>query len=149
MWWLIVSGFDCLTTFLTRFSSQNCFELSNLGTVCQWVRFGKSTCLFPRFYNSLIACHWSKTFGQSSNGWSISTCLKTAGMIQARFLPDLAVFDCFVGPQIMMQWADHIRLGSIVQRMSPSRRQQKVEERAWNLKEEYYKGETIKKNNQN
>jgi hypothetical protein len=37
MWWLIVSGSDCLTTLLTRFSSHNCFELSNLGTVCQWV----------------------------------------------------------------------------------------------------------------
>jgi hypothetical protein len=33
--------------------------------------------------------------------------------------------------------------------MSPSRRQQKVEERAGNLKEEYWKGKTIKKNNQN
>jgi hypothetical protein len=31
MWWLIVSGSDCLTTLLTRFSPQNCFELSNLG----------------------------------------------------------------------------------------------------------------------
>ncbi len=70
-------------------------------------------------------------------------------MIQAHFLPDLAVFDCFVGPQIMMQRANQIRLGSIVQQMSPSRRQQKVEERTGNLKEEYQKGETIKKNNQN
>ncbi len=67
----------------------------------------------------------------------VSTCLKTVGMIQARFLPNLAVFDCFVGPQIMMQRADQIRLGSTVQRMSPSRRQQKVEERVGNLKEEY------------
>jgi hypothetical protein len=58
-------------------------------------------------------------------------------MIQARFLPDLAVFDYFAGPQIMMQQADQIRLGLIVQRMSPSRRQQKVEERVGNLKEEY------------
>ncbi len=58
-------------------------------------------------------------------------------MIQARFLPDLAVFDCFAGPQIMMQRADQIRLGSTVQRMSPSRTQQKVEERAGNLKKEY------------
>jgi hypothetical protein len=58
-------------------------------------------------------------------------------MIQARFLPDLAVFDCFAGPQIMMQRADHIRLGLTVQRMSSNRRQQKVEERAGNLKEEY------------
>ncbi len=31
MWWLIVSGSDCLTTLLTGFSSQNYFELSNLG----------------------------------------------------------------------------------------------------------------------
>ncbi len=31
MWWLIMSGSDCLTTLLTRFSSQNCFKLSNLG----------------------------------------------------------------------------------------------------------------------
>jgi apolipoprotein N-acyltransferase len=31
MWWLIVSGSDCLITLLTRFSSHNCFELSNLG----------------------------------------------------------------------------------------------------------------------
>jgi hypothetical protein len=58
-------------------------------------------------------------------------------MIQARFLPDLAVFNCFAGPQIMMQRANQIRLGSTVQRMSPSRKQQKVEERAGNLKEEY------------
>jgi len=58
-------------------------------------------------------------------------------MIQARFLPDLAVFDCFAGPQIMMQRADQIRLGSTVQWMSPSRKEQKVEERAGNLKEEY------------
>ncbi len=58
-------------------------------------------------------------------------------MIQARFLPDLAVFDCFAGPQIMMQRADQIRLGSTVQQMSLSRRHQKVEERAGNLKEEY------------
>jgi hypothetical protein len=58
-------------------------------------------------------------------------------MIQARFLPNLAVFDCFVGPQIMMQRADHIKFGSTVQRMNPSRRQQKVEERVGNLKEEY------------
>ncbi len=58
-------------------------------------------------------------------------------MIQARFLPDLAVFDCFAGPQIMMQRADQIRFGSTVQRMSPNRRQQKVEERVRNLKEEY------------
>ncbi len=58
-------------------------------------------------------------------------------MIQARFLPDLAVFDYFVGPQIMMQRVDQIRLGSTMQWMSPSRRQQKVEERVGNLKEEY------------
>ncbi len=70
-------------------------------------------------------------------------------MIQARFLPDLAMFDCFAGPQIMMQRADHVKLGSTVHWMNPNRRQQKVEERAGNLKEEYQKGETIKKNNQN
>jgi hypothetical protein len=58
-------------------------------------------------------------------------------MIQARFLLDFAVFDCFAGPQIMMQRADQIKLGSTVQRMSPSRRQQKVEKREGNLKEEY------------
>jgi hypothetical protein len=58
-------------------------------------------------------------------------------MIQARFLPDLAMFECFAGPQILMQRADQIRLGSTVQRMSPSCRQQKVEEKAGNLKEEY------------
>jgi hypothetical protein len=58
-------------------------------------------------------------------------------MIQTRFLLDLAVFDCFAGLQIMMQRANHIRLGSIVQWMSPNRRQQKVEKRAGNLKEEY------------
>jgi hypothetical protein len=58
-------------------------------------------------------------------------------MIQTRFLPNLAVFDCFAGPQIMMQRADQIRLGSTLQRMSPICRQQKVEERAGNLKEEY------------
>jgi hypothetical protein len=58
-------------------------------------------------------------------------------MIQACFLPDLAVFDCFAGPQIMMQQTDQIRLGSIVQQMSPNRRQQKVEEKVGNLKEEY------------
>jgi hypothetical protein len=58
-------------------------------------------------------------------------------MIQACFLPDLAVFDCFAGPQIMMQQADQIKLGLTVQRMSLSRRQQKVKERAGNLKEEY------------
>jgi len=58
-------------------------------------------------------------------------------MIQARFLPDLVVFDYFAGPQIMMQQADQIRLGLTVQRMSSSHRQQKVEERAGNLKEEY------------
>jgi hypothetical protein len=58
-------------------------------------------------------------------------------MIQVRFLPDPAVFDCFAGLQIMMQQADQIRLGSTAQRMSPSRRQQKVEKKAGNLKEEY------------
>jgi hypothetical protein len=58
-------------------------------------------------------------------------------MIQARFLPDLEVFDYFACPKIMMQRADQIRLGSTVQRMNPNRRQQKVEERARNLKEEY------------
>jgi hypothetical protein len=58
-------------------------------------------------------------------------------MIQVRFLPDLTVFDCFAGPQIMMQRAYHIRLESTMQQMSPSRRQQKVEEKVGNLKEEY------------
>jgi hypothetical protein len=58
-------------------------------------------------------------------------------MIQVRFLPDFVVFDCFAGPQIMMQRANQIKLGSIVQQMSPSRRQQKVEKRAGNMKEEY------------
>jgi hypothetical protein len=37
----------------------------------------------------------------------------------------------------MMQQADQIKLGLTVQRMSLSRRQQKVKERAGNLKEEY------------
>jgi hypothetical protein len=63
--------------------------------------------------------------------------LKTGGKIQARFLPDLAVFDCFAGLQIMMQRADQIRLGLTVQRMSPNHRQQKVEKKTGNLKEEY------------